>query len=67
MTTLTMADRNRLRKKQNRLIRLARLQAQPFGLRISDHPGSPTLEQLETLIFPEWEGDIDRAIEWFDH
>ena len=61
---MTNRGRDSLRRKQDRLLALI---GKDFAdtypnLRISDHPGAPTLAQLKPMIWPEWEGAIDSAI-----
>ncbi|KKM27816.1 hypothetical protein LCGC14_1570910 [marine sediment metagenome] len=60
---MTNKDADRIRAKQDRLLALAK--SSPREYRISaDYPGSPTLEQLERYVFPEWETLVDRMIRY---
>ena len=54
-------ERDRLREKQDRLLELC--EGMNPHLRISFHcPGSPTLAELETYLYPEWEDVVDAQI-----
>jgi hypothetical protein len=59
---MTNKDRDRIRKKQDRLLSLAAAQHIDSFTHISNHPASPRLGQLEAYIWPEWEDTIDWAI-----
>lgn len=57
---MSMRDRSRLRKKQNQLIKLA--EAAGYNDSIAIDEGGPTIGQMREIIYPEWEGTIDRVI-----
>ena len=59
---MTNADRDRLRRKQDTLIDLALHRGTDLALRVAAHEKAPTLRQLETMVWPEWEQSIDRCI-----
>jgi hypothetical protein len=64
-TEMSDNDRARLREKQDRLLDLAARMGMALDLQISaDAPGSPTLRDLATYVFQEWEYAIDSAIEY---
>ena len=55
--------RTRIRRKQDRLIRLAERRKIPDYYQASaDFPGSPTIAQMRQYIYPEWESAIDAGI-----
>lgn len=48
----------RLRKKQDKLLKLCK--GFDRNLRLSsEYPGSPTIGNLETMVWPDWESLID--------
>ncbi len=58
---MTNRDANRIRAKQDKLLALAK--NSPREYRISaDYPDSPTLDQLQRFVYPEWETLVDRMI-----
>jgi len=58
-----MDFRARLRSKQDKLLTLAEKHHIDTSLHLTNHPASPRLEQLQPLIWPDWEAAIDWAIE----
>lgn len=58
---LTMRDRNRIRRKQDNLISLAR-DTDTMGMRVANEHRAPTGHDMVNLLWPEWEGQIDTAI-----
>jgi hypothetical protein len=59
--TMTKRDADRLRSKQDKLLKLSTRFPREYRI-AADYPGSPTLHQLELYIYPEWETVIDQAI-----
>jgi len=61
-------DRDRLRQKQDHLLALAFAKIRdPERLHIStDAPGSPTVGELKTMLFPQWEHTIDDTINYLE-
>lgn len=57
------SDRDRLREKQDKLlVRLNGHYAETTHLSAA-FQGTPTIAQMRTMIFPEWEWLIDEQIE----
>jgi hypothetical protein len=52
-------ERNRLRKKQDKIIKLAARQNLPMDSPISSAEGAPTIADLKEGIYPKFAGDID--------
>ena len=59
---MTDRDRDRLRTKQDHLLRLAAERHIGPLTHISYHPAAPRLGQLEAHIWPDWEATVDWAI-----
>ena len=56
-------DRNKLRKKQDKIIKYAERHGTPEYYRVSpDYPDAPTITQLRNYIFPDWEFVFDQII-----
>lgn len=53
-----------LKKKQNRLLLLAFENKINRSFHFSDEPGTPTIEELQHKLFPEYEKEIDFAIKF---
>lgn len=55
--------RERIRKKQDKLIALAEKRKIPdYYQAHADFPGSPTIAKMRQYIYPEWERAIDAGI-----
>ncbi len=54
-------DRDRIRAKQDRLLELSAKVPRDYRI-AADCPGSPTLLQIASTLYPEWETMIDQSI-----
>lgn len=55
--------RGRLRELQDELIALCDARGMNGDLRLSvDEPSSPTLREMRMMIFPQWQGTIERVL-----
>ena len=66
MLTARMArnpdERTRIRKLQDKLLTLAARRGYGDSVHITDHAGAPTLGQLRSFIYPQWESEIKASI-----
>jgi hypothetical protein len=60
-STMTRQDRDRVRAKQDRLLELSAKVPRDYRI-AAGYPGSPTLLQIASTLYPEWETVIDQAI-----
>lgn len=64
---MTDKERDRLRQKQDRVLKLAEEKGVNRNLRISSaHPGSPCVWELAHCVYPEWEAAIDAALRYLE-
>lgn len=62
-----MEQLDRLRAKQDYIIKVAEGQGLDFSLQImAAQPGSPTLQDLRHMVWPEWEFALDHAIQYLE-
>ena len=60
--SLSDDDRDRIRNKQDQLLTLIGDSSDDLQLS-AEYPGSPTVGELRSYLYPEWESLIDRLIE----